>query len=198
VPLWEEIVVIVAAYALGCFSTGYYLVRLWTGQDLRQLGSGTVGGRNAGRILGPAGFAITTFGDAAKGLIAVGAALYLGLRPWAAVLVLIAVVVGHIWPAQLGFHGGKGVATAVGALLGYNYLVVVLMLGLFLFLFALLRGFTLAGMLAFALAPFALLALSQPLPTVIGMFALSGLILFANRENIRARLPGRAPASEVS
>jgi glycerol-3-phosphate acyltransferase PlsY len=197
VPLWEALLLIAAAYLLGCFTTAYYLVRLRTGQDIRTLGSGTVGGRNAGRVLGPAGFALVALGDAVKGLLATAGAIALGAPQWVVILVMLAVVAGHIWPAQLRFKGGKGAATALGALLGYNYLFAVLILGFFLLLFAIFRSFTIGGLLALALAPFALLVLGEPLGVVGGVAALVVLILLAHRDNIRAKLPGRAAAPDA-
>jgi glycerol-3-phosphate acyltransferase PlsY len=188
----QDLIAILAAYALGCFTTAYYLVKLWKGQDIRQLGSGTVGGRNAGRVVGPAGFVIVAVGDALKGLLAVSLARFLGVSGWMLVLVMLAVVAGHIWPVQLGFHGGKGAATMIGALVGYSLLSALLVLGIFLLLFAILRSFTLSGMLAFALTPLALLLLGQPLITVGAVLALAVIVLIAHRANIRARLASRA------
>jgi glycerol-3-phosphate acyltransferase PlsY len=192
VPEWRNLVAIAVAYLLGCFTTAYYLVRLRTGQDIRQLGSGTVGGRNAGRVLGRAGFALVAVGDALKGLLAILFARYLGVDSWGLVLVIVAVLAGHIWPAQLRFKGGKGAATLIGALVGYNYLIAVLIAGLFLILFALFRSFTVAGLLALLLAPLALIVFGQPLVAVAATAAPVLLVLLAHRENIREKLQGRA------
>jgi len=176
---------------LGCFASAYYLVRLVKGQDIRQLGTGTVGGRNAGRVLGRAGFVAVGVLDALKGLLAVLLGRYLGVEGWWLAPVLLAVVAGHIWPAQLGFRGGKGIATMIGALLAYNYLIPLVLLVLFLVLFALLRSFTLGGMLAIALLPFVLLALAQPPSVVVSVALVAIVVIFANRDNIRARLSRR-------
>ena len=62
---------VLEAYVLGCFATGYYLVRARTGKDLRTIESGSIGARNAGRVLGKTGFAITLLGDFGKGALAV-------------------------------------------------------------------------------------------------------------------------------
>src|SRR5574339_339768 len=116
-PYGEEMLVILVAYALGCFTAGYYLVRWWTGEDVRYSGSGSSGATNVGRVLGRPGFLFTLLLDLTKGCLAVWLAEYLRLRPTTAVLSMLAVVAGHIWPLQLRFRGGKGVATGLGALL---------------------------------------------------------------------------------
>jgi len=112
---------VLGAYVLGCFASGYYLVRWRAGQDLRELGSGSVGARNAGRILGVPGFLLTLIGDFAKGALTVWAAQHLTQDERLVALAMVAVVVGHIWPVQLRFRGGKGIATSLGALLVYDY-----------------------------------------------------------------------------
>jgi acyl phosphate:glycerol-3-phosphate acyltransferase len=106
--------VLLFAYGLGCLNAGYYLLRWRDGRDIRQLGSGNAGARNVGRVLGGKAFALVFVLDAAKGWVAVLAA-----HQWApAVAALCAVVVtlGHVFPAQLHWRGGKGVASAAGAL----------------------------------------------------------------------------------
>ncbi len=189
---WNVLVATLAAYALGCISTAYYIVRVLKGQDIRTLGSGNAGGRNAGRVLGRGGFAAVAVLDAVKGLAAVLLARWLAVPEWGMVAVLLAVVAGHIWPVQLGFRGGKGIATTLGALLTYNWPVPFMLVGIMLLLYALLRSITLALMAAFALLPLLLLALGWPLPAVAACAALAVIVIYANRSNIRARLPGRA------
>jgi glycerol-3-phosphate acyltransferase PlsY len=58
---------VLGAYLLGCFAIGYYLVRARTGKDIREIGSGSTGARNVGRVLGKPGFVLTAFGDFGKG-----------------------------------------------------------------------------------------------------------------------------------
>jgi acyl phosphate:glycerol-3-phosphate acyltransferase len=193
--IWQNLVAIIVAYLLGCIATAYYIVRLRTGLDIRTLGSGNVGGRNAGRVLGRAGFAIVAIGDALKGLLAVLFARSLGVGEWTMALVLLAVLAGHMWPAQLGFQGGKGAATFIGALAGYNVMIALLTGGVFVLLFVLLRSFTLAGLLALVLTPFGMLLLGQLQFEIMVVAVLVLLVLFAHRENLRAKLQGRAGAS---
>jgi acyl-phosphate glycerol 3-phosphate acyltransferase len=112
-----HIIVWLTAYALGCFNTGYYWVRLKRRQDIREFGSGSTGARNVGRLLGPSGFIITFTGDIAKACLALTFGI-LVVAPSAHVFwCLPALVIGHIYPAQLGFRGGKGIAVALGGAL---------------------------------------------------------------------------------
>lgn len=128
---------LITAYLLGCLTPGYYLVRWRTGQDLRAVGSGGVGATNTGRVLGNWGFLAVGIGDAAKAALAVGLARWLfGHGPdWVWMLALIAVVMGHVWPVQLGFRGGKGIACAIGGLLILDPGLFVTLLGIFLLLY---------------------------------------------------------------
>jgi glycerol-3-phosphate acyltransferase PlsY len=190
------VLLVLASYLLGCFTAAYYLVRLRTGQDIRVLGSGTVGARNAGRVLGRAGFVAAFTIDVAKGALAVGAASALGAAPWTVMLAAVAVVAGHIWPAQLRFHGGKGLATALGAMIVYDYSVVVVVVILGLLMYAVLRKVTLSLLAALALSPLALIGLGWPAVTALGLLALAALILSAHRHNLRVQLRELWPRRE--
>lgn len=182
---------ITIAYVLGCCNTGYYLVRMTTGQDIRTLASGGTGSRNVGRLLGARGFIITLAGDAGKGMLAIWLGLYLALDQWLLFVVLLAVTIGHIWPAQLGFRGGKGFATLAG---GLSLLAPALLLaGLLLSLgfLTIVRRTTKAGLLALACSPAIMLIQrgrsGQPLlsPEFAIYCLLVFIILYAHRSNIR-------------
>ena len=179
---------IIASYFIGCFTAGYYWTRFRTGQDIRLLGSGNVGARNVGRVLGPSGFTITLLIDIAKGALASGGAIKLGLRDEAIVACIIAVAIGHNWPAQLRFHGGKGVAVSFGALLAWDPLMVVCLVGIFIPVIAILRSFTLGGMTAFALGPLAAFLLGLDKAEVAAMSCLAILVVIAHRQNIREEI----------
>lgn len=176
--------IIIASYLLGCIATGYYLIRLRTGQDLRQLGSGSTGARNVSRTLGKTGFAITLLGDALKGAVAVGLARYLDLSMWGVALALLAVVAGHIFPIQLGFDGGKGLATATGALLALDYQLTIVLMILVGLSVAISRQATLCMMAFTAAAPFIALLMGHSAPTIFGIAAITLLIIWSHRTNI--------------
>jgi glycerol-3-phosphate acyltransferase PlsY len=189
------------AYALGCFATGYYLVRARTGRDLREIESGSAGARNAGRVLGKSGYLLTMLGDMAKGALAVWFAAEFGNqnRPIMA-LALLAVVVGHVWPVQLHFRGGKGVSTSFAALLMYDYRVALTMLVVFLAGVVVTRRSLFPAMFAYVCLPlvdgwFHRAGLTAALMTVV-----AAIILFAHRRNlaeeIAALLARRGVASK--
>src|SRR6266853_1388159 len=133
------------AYILGCFTTGYYLVRMLHREDIRALGSGNLGAKNVGRILGWKGFAITLLGDCGKGALAVWAAQHFSRDAGPVAVTLLAVVAGHVWPMQLRFHGGKGIATSLGGLLVYDYHLALAFIILFVCAYAVLRKTVLPG-----------------------------------------------------
>jgi acyl phosphate:glycerol-3-phosphate acyltransferase len=185
---------IIGSYALGCFNAGYYTVRWRTGQDVRTHGSGNAGATNVGRLLGWSWSCIVFILDCAKGALAVAVAHRLHFDSWIVALVVIAVVAGHIWPAQLNFRGGKGIATAAGALLVYAPLVIAVMLALFAVVFPFVRRFTIAGLIAFALAPLASLMFRPSLSTLTCLSVVAVIVSFAHRKNWREQWMRWRPA----
>jgi glycerol-3-phosphate acyltransferase PlsY len=122
--LVRDVGLVVVGYLIGCISTSYYLTRSRTGRDIRELGSGNAGAQNAGKVLGgPHWFVIVLLLDMLKGFVVVFAGVTLRVGDVVLTLAVVAVVSGHIWPAQLRFQGGMGIATSLGALLAFNWLV---------------------------------------------------------------------------
>ena len=105
------------AYALGCIVGAYYIVRVRSGRDIRASGSGNAGARNVLRSGDRIAAALTLVWDAGKGALAVLLAWTIWHHLFAGAVGYVAVIVGHIWPAQLRFHGGRGVAPAIGGFL---------------------------------------------------------------------------------
>ena len=185
-PYLRELLLVLGAYVLGSVSTGYYLVRLRTGQDIRRLGSGNAGSLNVARIMGLGASATTLAGDAAKGVIAVGAAQLLGLEDWAVLLVIAAVVAGHVWPAQLGFQGGKGLATVMGAVLVMDFRIVLVGYMVAAITLGLTRRITLGGLVPVGLTPVVAVLMGYSHVGVIGLSLLAALIFFTHRENVQS------------
>src|SRR3984957_8845889 len=108
----------IAAYLLGSIPFGLLLGKLFGGRDVRSAGSGNIGATNVARVAGPVAGILTLLLDAAKGALAVYLAGRLSEQSstWMMIAGLCALV-GHCFPIWLGFHGGKGVATAAGVFL---------------------------------------------------------------------------------
>lgn len=131
----ENAIILILAYLLGSIPSGLWIGKIFFNTDIRQHGSGNLGGTNSFRVLGKkAGFIVTML-DILKGT----AATLLPLLPLFAEstihpLILGAVaVVGHMFPIFAGFRGGKAVATSGGVILGYAWpLFIVLIAGFFI------------------------------------------------------------------
>ncbi len=171
-------------YILGCFTTGYYLVRARTDQDVRLLGSGSVGAKNVGRVLGWTGFLVTVLGDVGKGLLAVWVAGHFTHDDRVIAVAVVAVVLGHIWPLQLRFRGGKGIATSLGALLIYDYRLIVAFLILFTGFFTVLRKTVLPGLFAMACLPLVSMYLGHEPAKIVGVSIVAALVLITHRKNL--------------
>jgi glycerol-3-phosphate acyltransferase PlsY len=108
------VLIVAAGYLAGSLPFGYWIARR-AGHDVRATGSGNIGATNVARVLGR-GAGLATFAlDAIKGAIAPAAGFLAGAPIGWCAAAAVAAVVGHCWPVFLGFRGGKGVATLVGA-----------------------------------------------------------------------------------
>jgi len=108
------IVLILGAYLLGSVPAAYLVVRLFRRTDLRQYGTGQVGAGNLWRMTSwKLGLPVGVF-DFSKGLVMVWVAQLLDLSVTQQIIVGAAAIIGHNWSVFLRFHGGRGVATAVG------------------------------------------------------------------------------------
>lgn len=188
------VLVVAGSYVLGCFVAAYYVTRWRHGVDIRAAGTGNAGARNMARVYGLPDAALTLVLDAAKGAIAVLAGLYFVGPEWAAVTALCAAVVGHIWPAQLGFHGGKGAATGLGGILVLDPLAALALLGVGAVLFAITRDFFKSGLVAIGAAAPMLAVFRHDVATIAATAVTSLVCLVVQHPVLDARRTPRAPA----
>src|ERR1035441_6007560 len=114
----KPLLVLVVAYLVGGIPFGFLLVKLKTGEDVRSKGSGNIGATNVLRTTGRAIAVVTLLLDIGKGFFAVWFAGWLtGDSPEWMSAAALAVMAGHAYPVFLRFHGGKAVASFVGAFL---------------------------------------------------------------------------------
>lgn len=182
----EDFIWLLVSYGIGCFNTGYYYVKWKFKSDIRDSGSRATGATNVGRTAGKKGFLITAGGDILKGALAVALGKYvLEISDIAVLGSLIAVVLGHIFPIQLGFKGGKGIATLAGALLAYNPFLMLVVLLLFAVFFVIIRKKTPAALIVLALLPVFMSVYRYPLREIGAIALINLIVIFANRDNLR-------------
>jgi glycerol-3-phosphate acyltransferase PlsY len=189
-------------YALGSIPFGLLLTRFAGLGDIRAIGSGNIGATNVLRTGRKGLAALTLLLDGAKGTAAVVLASQFG-GPDAALMAGHGAVLGHLFPAWLGFRGGKGVATGLGVLIGLDWRIGLGACVVWLAMAAIFRRSSLSSLSAFAAAP--ILALYLPLLWAPGgeaigdrqlaLFAamIAALIWFKHHENIRRLLSGNEP-----
>ena len=176
------------AYLTGSLSFAILLSRLAGVPDPRAGGSGNPGATNMLRLAGKRLAISTLFGDLLKGLLPVLLAAALGLPVEQQAWIALAAVLGHLYPLYFRFRGGKGVATAAGALLGLHPPTALLALVIWLAVFKLTRTSSIAALVALPLClPF--LAWQQP-AALWPMALLAGLIVWRHRNNLRDLLAG--------
>jgi len=186
----NEALAVLGGYLLGSMPFGYWLPRVFRGEDVRTRGSGNVGASNVFRVYGRRlGIAVALL-DLAKGF----AAGLLGL--WAGgalvgVLAGAAAMIGHARPIFLRFErGGKMVATAGGATLALAPLAAICCVGIWLLVFLLGRYASLASIVtAFALALLVFL-FDYPWPVLAFGVAGAAAVIFLHRHNIRRLVGG--------
>lgn len=173
------------SYLLGTFLTAYVLGRL-KGVALEHEGSGNLGARNAGRVLGGWAFFVTTLGDGLKGAIVVMLGHYYELPLAVIATGLLFVTLGHVYPFWRRFKGGKGVATGVGGLLFMAPISVLLLLMGFLLVSMLTKSSTKGMLGAFTLYGGYFIWTWQL--ATIPILAVILLIVWANKENIQEKV----------
>lgn len=199
-PTVGYILVALIAYLLGSIPTGF-LVAKARGFDIRTVGSGNIGATNVFRILGkPAGiFVLLT--DAAKGWLAVFVVAKLmsawfypaagsTAREWFAICAGVAAILGHNYTCWLYFKGGKGIATSagvLGALVPGPFLII---LSVWIIIFALTRYVSLASISAAFTLPFAAWAVGDSLTIIFVAAALTALAIYKHKANIKRLIDG--------
>ena len=190
----EIILTAFLAYIIGSIPTGYIVVKLFTGQDIRTIGSGSTGATNVKRVMGKKWFFIVMILDAIKGALPVILASTLtlsfksiGLLP---VIAAVFVILGHSKSLFLNFTGGKSVASGVGTLLALNWQAGILIAICWGIVTWFSHYVSLGSIVALALAPVIMWLLNAPLAYIIYSLIAAVYVIYLHRENIKRLLDG--------
>jgi glycerol-3-phosphate acyltransferase PlsY len=181
---------VVLGYLLGSLPFAVIVSRAFGLADPRSYGSGNPGATNVLRSGNKAAAVLTLLGDAAKGWLAVWLAARFGAQEAALASIGLAAFLGHVFPVFLGFKGGKGVATAVGVLLGLHWILALAGTLTWLLVALVTRYSSLAALLAAIEAPFAAWILSDRADIALPVAVMSMLLIWRHAANIRKLLAG--------
>ena len=184
---------LVVAYLVGGIPFGYLLVRLKSGEDVRSMGSGNIGATNVLRTSGRGVAVATLVLDIAKGFFAVWLAARLtgDSVTWTS-LAALAVMAGHAYPVFLKFHGGKAVASFVGAFLYLTPIPLLATLVVFVIVVAATRQISMGSIIAAAGLPLATwLIMHPPPPVILASLIAAVFIVSRHRANIQRIRAGK-------
>lgn len=176
-------IIIILAYLLGSIPSGLIVGKVFYGVDIREHGSGNLGGTNTFRTLGvKAGLAVT-IADILKGTLAAALPFVFGadMHP---LLAGIFAVVGHMYPLFAGFRGGKAVATSGGVVLAYVPLMFVIVLAVFFLSLYITKYVSLSSIMAAVAAIIYALVLGD-IPLIIVVSILGFFVVYRHRANIK-------------
>lgn len=177
-------------YALGSIPFGLILTRISGGGDLRDIGSGNIGATNVLRT-GNKGLAMATLLlDIGKGFVAVKLTAH--FLPGTASIAAAAAFFGHLYPAWLGFKGGKGVATYAGIMFGLFWQGGAIYAAAWVLALVIFRISSVGGLCAAIAAPLAALYFGRT-DLVAMLIACSLIVFWMHRENIERLIAGTEP-----
>ncbi len=184
------ILFVILGYLAGSVSTAIIVCRAMGLPDPRSAGSRNPGATNVLRFGGKKAAALTLAGDLLKGLLPMLLARWAGLDQAGLALTALAAFLGHLYPVFFGFEGGKGVATAFGAILGLSWSVALAALATWLLMAFTVRISSLSALTAAALAPLFAWWFGLPGAYIAAVLVMVGLLIWRHRSNIRNLLAG--------
>lgn len=190
----------IIGYLCGSIPFGLLLTRMAGLGDVRSIGSGNIGATNVLRAGNKKIAALTLLCDALKGFLPVLAAGYVD-SPHAATAAGLGAVAGHVFPVWLKFKGGKGVATGLGVLFGWNWILGVVFCAVWLLMFLLRKISSLAALTAIAATVAATFGISawqggSGIPTLfLPVLVIAVVVFVMHRANIDRLLKGEEPQS---
>ena len=199
-PTVGYILTALIAYLLGSIPTGFLVARA-RGVDIRKVGSGNIGATNVFRIVGKAAGIAVLLADAAKGWLAVvvaarwvwgwsGPATSEQTLEWFRLVAGVAAILGHNYTCWLRFKGGKGIATSAGVLVGLVPVSLLIILAIWIVVFAFSRYVSLASISAAFTLPFAAWLVGESTTIILALAGLAALAIYKHKANIERLING--------
>ena len=185
-----DVAVVLIAYLVGSVACAILVCRAMGLPDPRGEGSGNPGATNVLRIAGKAPAALTLAGDVLKGVLPVVLAHNLSHSPTVVALSALCAFLGHLYPLYFRFRGGKGMATALGAIAALAWPVASVMCTIWIVVAAVSRYSSLASMAAAVGAPVAALWLAPHPANAVVLVVIAALLLWRHRGNIQRLVAG--------
>ena len=180
----------VLGYLLGSVPFAVIVSRAFHLADPRSFGSGNPGATNVLRSGSKAAALLTLLGDAAKGWLAMFIAARVGADGTAIAVAGLAAFLGHVFPFTLGFRGGKGVATALGVLLGFSAALAGITAAIWLAVIISTRYSSLGALAAAAAAPALSWWLLGSVEVTVAVTFMCAVLIYRHKSNIRKLLAG--------
>lgn len=185
-----QIIITLIAYLIGSVSFGILASKLFNIADPRTMGSKNPGATNVMRQGNKVAAIFTLLGDMLKATILLLIAKFYGVSDSLIVLISLAVMLGHVYPIYYQFKGGKGVATALGILLGISPVLALSIFIIWIIIFFIWKFSSLAAIGATLSSPIIALWIGLSNQFVFLMCTLSLIILIRHKSNIKNLLNG--------
>lgn len=192
----QQVMLLTGSYILGSLPFGLLIVKAWRGVDIRDIGSGNIGATNAMRTAergqAMAIFAVVLIADALKGFIPVAAArTFFPESPWVIVGAGLLAILGHTLSVFLRFKGGKGVATALGVIIGLDPRIAAMGFLIWALTVAVTRYVSVGSMVAAVSIVIMMFLFELPPPFIAFGCLAAAFIIFKHRSNISRLLQGK-------
>ncbi len=180
------------SFFMGSIPVGYLIVKKVKGVDIRTFGSGNIGSTNVKRIAGDKVAKLTQAFDVLKGIMPVGIAFVIAnfyslpiSKDLFVSTVALAAVVGHCYTPFLGFNGGKGVNTTLGAFILVAPVPVLVGFATYMIMTTFVKVVSVRSITAAASLPVTALIMGLPAPITIAIFLVTGLMVLRHKDNIK-------------
>jgi glycerol-3-phosphate acyltransferase PlsY len=188
--MFESTALIVCAYLLGSISSAILLSKIMGFKDPRSEGSKNPGATNVLRIAGKKAAVLTLAGDSLKGLLPVLLAHSLDAAHLIVALTAFAAFCGHCFPIFFNFQGGKGVATAIAATVGFDWITGTILIAIWLLFARVFKISSLAAIISFGVLPLIIYWREQDFAISLVFTTISAILIWRHKSNIQRLIKG--------